>query len=110
MRGGDKKNNEKGRSTRLNIVDQSLADTLERLREMPPSPRVREIRVKAEGFQRVVAAWSAKPPSEMQRNELLKLALLDPYQDTYAAPPGAMASAGITSDIPARSQLAGLTG
>jgi len=75
MRGGDKKNDEKGRSTRLNIVDQSLADTLERLREMPPSPRVRELRVKAEGFQRVVAAWSAKPPSEMQRNELLKLAL-----------------------------------
>jgi hypothetical protein len=65
----------KAASTRLAIVEQSLADTLERLKEMPPGPRVREIRVKAEGFLRVVSAWSTRPPSQMQRIALLKLAL-----------------------------------
>jgi hypothetical protein len=62
-------------STRLNIIDKSLADTLERLREMPPGPRVRELRAKAKAFQRVVHAWAATPPSEGHRTELLRLVL-----------------------------------
>jgi hypothetical protein len=66
---------EKARSTRLAIVEKSLTDTLERLREMPPGPRVREIRTKAEGFLRVARAWSVTPPSEGQRVARLKLAL-----------------------------------
>jgi hypothetical protein len=63
------------RSTRLNIVEKSLTDAIERLKEMPPGPRVRELRLKAEGYLRVVAAWSVKPPTQERRTELLKLAL-----------------------------------
>jgi len=65
----------KGGSTRLAIVDQSLADTIERLSELPPGPRVRELRAKAEGFERAVRAWSSRPPTEEQRAALLKLVL-----------------------------------
>jgi len=65
----------KGGSTRLNIVEKSLADTLERLRELPPGPRVRELRAKAEGFERALKAWAARPPTEIQRSTLLKLVL-----------------------------------
>jgi hypothetical protein len=62
-------------STRLNIVEKSLFDTIERLRELPPSPRVRELRGKAEGYERALRAWSSRPPSEQQRAMLLKLVL-----------------------------------
>jgi hypothetical protein len=59
----------------LAIVEKSLADTLERLRELPPGPRVRELRAKAEAFERALHAWSARPPTEEQRSTLLKLVL-----------------------------------
>jgi len=62
-------------STRLAIVEQSLVDTLERLNELPPGPKVRELRAKAEGFERALRAWSARPPTEEQRATLLKLVL-----------------------------------
>lgn len=62
-------------STRLAIVEQCLFDTLERLRELAPSPRVREIRGKVEGYERAVRAWGARPPTEEQRAALLKLVL-----------------------------------
>lgn len=62
-------------STRLSIVDQSLTDTIERLNELPPGPRVRELRAKAEGFERALRAWSARPPTEEQRSTLLRLVL-----------------------------------
>jgi hypothetical protein len=65
----------KGRSTRLNIVEQSLTDTLERLRELPAGPRVRELRSKVEGYDRALKAWSVRPPTEEQRAALLRLAL-----------------------------------
>jgi hypothetical protein len=62
-------------STRLAIVEQSLVDTIERLSELPPGPRVRELRAKAEGFERVLRTWSTRPPTEEQRATLLKLVL-----------------------------------
>jgi hypothetical protein len=62
-------------STRLAIVEQSLSDTIERLSDMPPGPRVRELRNKAEGFERAHRAWSVRPPTEEQRSALLKLVL-----------------------------------
>jgi hypothetical protein len=62
-------------STRLAIVEKSLADTLERLRELPPSAKTRELRAKAEGFERALHAWSVRPPTEEQRSTLLKLVL-----------------------------------
>jgi len=64
-----------GRSTRLNIVEQSLNDSLERLRELPASPRVRELRARVEGYQRTHRAWSQRPPTEEQRAALVKLVL-----------------------------------
>ncbi len=65
----------KGRSTRLAIVEQSLADTVERLRELAPGPRVRELRAKAEGYERALRAWMLRAPTEEQRATLLRLVL-----------------------------------
>ena len=65
----------KGRSTRLAIVEQSLADTVERLRELPAGPRVREFRAKAEGYERALKAWMLRAPTEEQRSALLRLVL-----------------------------------
>jgi hypothetical protein len=62
-------------STRLAIVEKSITDTIERLSELPPGPRVRELRAKAEGFERALRSWSARPPTEEQRSTLLKLVL-----------------------------------
>jgi hypothetical protein len=62
-------------STRLAIVERSLADTVERLSELPPGPRVRELRAKAEGFGRALRGWAVRPPTEEQRSTLLKLVL-----------------------------------
>jgi hypothetical protein len=65
----------RGGSTRLAIVEQSLIDTVARLSELPAGPRVRELRAKAQGFERALYAWSVHPPSEEQRSALLKLVL-----------------------------------
>jgi hypothetical protein len=65
----------RGGSTRLAIVEQCLIDTLERLRDFPPGPRVRELRTKAEGYERALRAWVARPPTEEQRAALLRLVL-----------------------------------
>jgi hypothetical protein len=62
-------------STRLAIVEQSIADTLARLRELPPGPKVRDLRVKAEGYERALRIWKMRPPTEEQRAALLKLVL-----------------------------------
>jgi hypothetical protein len=63
------------RSTRLAIVEQALIDTLERLRDLPPGPRVRELRTKAEVYERALRAWTTRPPTEEQRSALLRLVL-----------------------------------
>jgi phosphoenolpyruvate carboxylase len=62
-------------STRLAIVEQAIADTLERLQDLVPGPRARELRAKAEGYERALRAWMVRPPSEEQRAALLKLVL-----------------------------------
>jgi hypothetical protein len=64
-----------GGSTRVAIVEKSLQDTVERLAELPPGPRVRELRAKAEGYERALRAWAMRPPSAEQRAALLKLVL-----------------------------------
>ncbi|MDP9037259.1 MAG: hypothetical protein M3O50_20870 [Myxococcota bacterium] len=65
----------KGRSIRLAIVEQSLVDTVERLHELPAGPKVRELRAKAEGFERALQAWTLRPPTPEQRAALLRLVL-----------------------------------
>jgi glutamyl-tRNA reductase len=62
-------------STRLAIVEQAIADTLERLQDLGASPRVRELRTKAEGYGRAQRAWATRPPTEEQRAALLRLVL-----------------------------------
>jgi hypothetical protein len=62
-------------SIRLSIVEQALIDAQERLRDMTASPRSRELRAKAEGYERALRAWVTRPPTEEQRQALLKLVL-----------------------------------
>jgi hypothetical protein len=59
-------------STRLAIVQQALADIVERLAELPASTRVTELRDKASSYDRVVQNWDTRPPSEPVRAAMLK--------------------------------------
>ena len=63
------------KSTRLAIVEQSIADILERLKDLPLTPRIRELRAKALSYERRVKAWPAHPPSEEQRAAMLRCVL-----------------------------------
>lgn len=63
------------KSTRFSIVEQGLADALERLNEMPASERVRELRAKAMSFERAYRTWATQPPSEEQRAALTRSVL-----------------------------------
>jgi hypothetical protein len=62
-------------STRFAIVEQSLADANERLRDLVGSPRVRELRSRAQSYERAVQSWKTLPPTEEQRAALLRLVL-----------------------------------
>jgi hypothetical protein len=68
-----------GKSTRLAIVEQSLSDILERLADLHPTEstviKLRELRTKAFAYERTTKAWVANPPSEAQRQAMLKLVL-----------------------------------
>ncbi|MEI7892253.1 MAG: hypothetical protein WCI05_04150 [Myxococcales bacterium] len=59
----------------MSIVEQSLADSLERLRELPSMPRVRELRNRALAYDRAVRSWVRSPPSDEQRSALVRLVL-----------------------------------
>jgi hypothetical protein len=68
------------KSTRLSIVEQAVADILERLADMKPEEaastvKIRELRTKALAYERTVKGWLAHPPSEAQRSAMLKLVL-----------------------------------
>jgi hypothetical protein len=68
------------KSTRLSIVEQAVADILERLSDMKPEEasstvKLREFRTKALAYERTVKGWLAHPPSEAQRSAMLKLVL-----------------------------------
>lgn len=59
-------------SIRLDIVRTALADIVERLAEMPANAEVRELRMQAASFSRVVREWDTVPPGEAQRAEVTK--------------------------------------
>jgi hypothetical protein len=67
------------KSTRLSIVEQSLSDILERLADLHPTEstiiKLRELRTKAFAYERTTKGWIANPPSEAQRQAMLKLVL-----------------------------------
>ncbi len=54
-------------SIRFDIVRTALADIVERLAEMPVNAEVRELRIQAASFSRIVREWDSRPPSEEQR-------------------------------------------
>jgi hypothetical protein len=58
-------------SIRFDIVRTALADIVERLAEMPLTPEVRELRIQAASFSRVVREWDTMPPSEQQRAQVM---------------------------------------
>jgi hypothetical protein len=62
-------------STRLAIVEQALADTVERLDEFPEDPRVQTLKSKAEGYQRIAQDWAEHPPSDEQRRAMVDAVL-----------------------------------
>jgi len=62
-------------STRLAIVQQALSDIVERLAEMPTTPRVVELRHKATSYDVVVQTWDTRPPTETARAAMLKSVL-----------------------------------
>jgi hypothetical protein len=68
-----------GKSTRLAIVEQSIADILERLADLQPTEgtvmKLRELRTKAFAYERTVRTWNVNAPSEAQRQAMLKLVL-----------------------------------
>ena len=63
------------KSTRFSIVTHSLHDSLERLRDLDAAPRVRELRAKAQSYERAVRQWTISPPTEEQRAAMVKLVL-----------------------------------
>jgi hypothetical protein len=45
------------------------------LRDLPATARTRELRAKAQTYERAVRAWAILPPSEEQRSAMVKLVL-----------------------------------
>jgi hypothetical protein len=68
-----------GKSTRISIVEQSLSDILERLADLHPTEntllKLRELRTRAFAYERTTKVWVANPPSEAQRQAMLKLVI-----------------------------------
>ena len=62
----------RAQSIRLSIVHQALADIVERLAEMPLTQDVRELRIQAAAYTRLVRAWEATPPTDETRSEMMK--------------------------------------
>jgi hypothetical protein len=62
-------------STRLNIVERSLEDARQRLQELPPGPKARELKTKLDGYERAFRAWEITSTTEEQRSLLVKLVL-----------------------------------
>jgi hypothetical protein len=59
-------------STRFSIVHAALTDIVERLSELPLTPRVRDLRIRATTFERRVRGWEVTPPSEDERSNVLR--------------------------------------
>lgn len=63
---------ERAQSVRLSIVHQALTDIVERLSELPLTQDVRELRIQAAAYTRLVRAWEATPPTDETRSEMMK--------------------------------------
>ncbi len=59
------------KSTSMSIVRQSLDDIIARLREMPASQRVTELRTRASAYDRAVRGWDRVEPTRQERANML---------------------------------------
>jgi hypothetical protein len=64
-----------GTSTRLSIVRDALDEVVARLDDLPSSPATRGLRVRAFTYRSALDRWVVSPPSEAQREALLKVVL-----------------------------------
>jgi hypothetical protein len=71
-------------STSWSIVRQSLDDIIARLKEMPPGPRVAELRVRATTYDQAVRGWEKIEPTRDERANMLT-AVLNLNVDVIAA-------------------------
>jgi len=55
----------------LTIIDEALAEALDRLDQLPVSPRVRELRARAISYRAAIALWPQCPPTVNQRRAML---------------------------------------
>jgi len=58
-------------STSISIVRQSLDDIIARLKEMPTTPHVTELRARAAACDRAVLAWDRVEPTPAERAKML---------------------------------------
>jgi hypothetical protein len=64
------------RAVRLEaILEDSLAATLDALRDLPDSPKIRDLRARVQTYRRAVARWLTIAPSPDQRDALRELVL-----------------------------------
>jgi len=59
-------------SRRLAFMKDSIEAVLSRLRALPPSPAIDELRVEAEMGLRAANAWSKAPPTDEERKKLIE--------------------------------------
>ena len=57
------------------LLEDSLAATLDILRDAPESRKVRDLRARVEVYRRTIAQWPAIKPSKAQRDALRELVL-----------------------------------
>lgn len=63
------------RSTRLSILEHALEDTVERLRDLPPSADAERLRALARQYAMEVELWREHPPGDEKREALLRSVL-----------------------------------
>jgi hypothetical protein len=74
------------------LLEDSLAATLDTLRDLPESPNVRELRARAWTYRRAVLRWATVPPDQGQRDALQELVFdlhasaLDTFTSEAATP------------------------
>ena len=57
------------------LLEDSLAATIDLLREVPESAKARDYRGRVETYRRTIAHWGVVPPSKGQRDALRELVL-----------------------------------
>jgi hypothetical protein len=60
----------------LAVLKDAIGVVLRRLAALPPSPRVEELRAKAEGYLRSTEGWVVSPPDADERDKVMKDVLM----------------------------------